>query len=162
MKDANSKVTGETIVAAGANHSGAGGSGDFWWGDNQDGSMTGSGSSNPMSSTTARLVTGVNGGAILSIADTHACASEGGSSVLCWGTQNSYALGTMPGSTFHTNTFPQASVVGVATGTNHTRAIVKTGGINTVRCWGENTMGQLGNAQNVPSFTETPVNLAPD
>jgi alpha-tubulin suppressor-like RCC1 family protein len=75
----------------------------------------------------------------------HTCAIRGNNDVICWGS-NSYgelgngAVAPFDGTVLVDNLAGDAKEI--ATGTNHSCALLTNG---TVRCWGANTYGQLGN-----------------
>ncbi len=88
----------------------------------------------------------------------HTCAIGFGGSARCWGTNFSGQLGDGT----HVNRNVPVAVVGlargvvaIATGSEHTCAVVKRG----VKCWGANFSGQLGNGSNVNS--NVPVDVTP-
>ena len=78
----------------------------------------------------------------------HSCQLGGGGSVRCWGASGYGQIGIGPvGTIANPAAFP-AEVPGVsgardvATSSNHTCALLNDG---TVKCWGWNTFGQIGN-----------------
>lgn len=97
-------------------------------------------------STTPLDVAGLSGVAALSTggAYTHACVLLSAGGVKCWGNNLSGKLGI--GSTVHQDT-PQdvfglsAGVTAITAGYHHTCALLSGG---AVKCWGENSDGQLG------------------
>ena len=78
----------------------------------------------------------------------HACAVAAGGTVKCWGLDNSGQAGDGgPADSFSMHTKPVAviglsGVTAVANGDSHSCALLKVG---TVKCWGLNDAGQLGN-----------------
>jgi alpha-tubulin suppressor-like RCC1 family protein len=86
----------------------------------------------------------------------HTCGISDEGNVLCWGRG---ALGRL-GDDAETNALVPTSVSGMtgatrlAAGSAHTCAVA--GASNTVYCWGDNSHGQLGNAD-VGAFSTTPV-----
>ena len=95
----------------------------------------------------AGTATSTPGAGSVATGEYHACALVAGGTVKCWGLDNSGQLGN-GGSTsdFSKQTKP-VSVIGlsgvaaVANGDNHSCALLKNG---TVKCWGLNDAGQLG------------------
>ncbi len=81
--------------------------------------------------------------------DHHSCQVMGDGTVRCWGLNDTFQLGVDNSST--SGTFRSTAVtvpgifgaVAVAAGSSHTCALLNIG---TVRCWGKNTIGQLGDA----------------
>jgi alpha-tubulin suppressor-like RCC1 family protein len=87
------------------------------------------------------------GGRIVSIAVGyfHACALTASGGVKCWGSNAYGQLGN--GTALHPEQHTAvdaaglSGVVGISAGDNHTCAVTRQGG---VKCWGENSAGQLG------------------
>lgn len=110
------------------------------WGDYPPGNDTGS-------SHGAVVVTGLEQSALqVSYGESHGCAISSGGRLRCWGQNGWGQLGNGSSSgVFRT----PVDVIGLANGTRavaaadvHTCAITAAG---SVRCWGENGLGQLGN-----------------
>jgi alpha-tubulin suppressor-like RCC1 family protein len=94
-------------------------------------------------------VAGITKATAVSVGEFHTCAVLSDGTVQCWG-QNAYGqLGN--GTTIYNSTTP-VTVAGITNATAldvgylHTCAVLSDG---TVKCWGENSHGQLGNG---PSF----------
>jgi len=112
------------------------------WGDNSFGQL-GDGSSGTQSSPVA--VVGLGSGVqAISAGGKHVCAVTTSGAVLCWGDNTDGQLGDGSSRTQST----PAEVVGldsgvraVAAGGEHTCAVTASG---AVKCWGDNTNGQLG------------------
>jgi alpha-tubulin suppressor-like RCC1 family protein len=105
------------------------------------------------------MVTGIGGGTIstFDVGVSHVCAVT--SAVYCWGNNDEGQLGhpaTLPSR--HTPAAiatPLPSVVGVALGVSHSCAWTS----DSVRCWGDNVNGQLGDGTTMDSDTPTVVGL---
>ncbi len=151
----NQTLMGQTSLSAGADHNATAGASIYWWGDNSNAVMTGDGGG-PASSSSALQLTLMLPQPLLSVADDHVCATDG-KKVVCWGSATSIALGAAVKGTplgFVTVPLPVGAIVGLATGTQHSCAIVVAGsGMSSkqVWCWGGNLDHQLGS--NIPSST---------
>ena len=127
------------------------------WGGNADGQLgldTTTSSLVPATVVGARVTIGARG---LTAGSSHTCAVRGDGTVACWGSNNRGQIGD--GTTGNGNVLnrlaptPVAGLNGVAAiaaGDRHTCALRVDG---TVRCWGGNDSGQLGDgtAQDRPS-----------
>jgi alpha-tubulin suppressor-like RCC1 family protein len=143
--DGRGLSAGITQVSTGANHSCAvtGGGGAACWGDNREGQL-GTEISTPRGAPTqvAGLTSGISR---LSAGYSHTCAVTTSGEVKCWGGNSEGQLGD--GTTNVNQRLPvavrglPAGVVSVSTGIWHTCALTGAGG---VKCWGNNTYGQLG------------------
>lgn len=95
-------------------------------------------------STRPVAVPGVSGALTLSAGAMHTCAVLGDRSVACWGDDGHGQLGGAKLATAQAAGAPVAELgrtISVAAGLAHTCALIEGGG---VRCWGDNSMGQLG------------------
>lgn len=131
--------------ACGVNSSGA----VLCWGFNLSGQL-GNGTN---TNTTAPVATnGLTSGVIQVTAGTiHSCALTASGSVLCWGYNGTGQLGI--GNNVDRNTPTLLTnlsfgVSAISAGWVHTCALLTSGG---VRCWGNNSFGQLGNGVNADS-----------
>jgi alpha-tubulin suppressor-like RCC1 family protein len=149
-------ITGVTGVSGGGAHTCAVLSNGTvrCWGDNQFGQL-GNGSTG--TSATPVSVVGINTAVAVSAGWRHTCALLGDGTIRCWG-QNQFAQlgnGTTTGSTTPVSVSGMSGAVAVTAGWwHHSCALLGDG---TVRCWGENTWGQLGNGTRTNS--STPVTL---
>ncbi|MGB2694126.1 MAG: flexitail domain-containing putative surface protein [Dehalococcoidia bacterium] len=117
-----------------------------------------------------RDVSGLTSGvAAFDLGDTHSCAVTTTGGVKCWGLNDTSQLGVVSGGTCGTippqvpcSTTPQdvaglSNVVAVTAGDSHTCALDDAGG---VKCWGDNSLGQLGDGQTCGTNTcTTPVDV---
>jgi len=139
-------LTGVQAVGAGYQHTCAllASGGVRCWGNNQHGELgmpTGGASGSALlAPATTDLLTGVSA---IAVGDEHACgivAADG--SVRCWGAVSFVDGGKLTG------------VKTIASGGAHSCAVTQTGGL---RCWGYNSMGQLGDGTTTDRFSsDTP------
>ena len=105
-------------------------------------------------------VTGISNAISVSAGNDHTCAVLSDGSVRCWGTAFSLGDG------ISTNSFPSghfktvevtgiSNAISVSAGGSHTCALLSDG---SIKCWGYNYDGQLGDASNTTRIT--PVNVA--
>ncbi|MBI5309769.1 MAG: OmpA family protein [Actinobacteria bacterium] len=93
----------------------------------------------------------------------HTCALLQDGSVVCWGSNQYGALGNSTNSgTTNSNTSPLSVSLGqaathIAAGYYHTCAVLADG---SMKCWGRNNSGQLGNTTNSGTSTANPTPLA--
>lgn len=89
---------------------------------------------------------GERAGAPVALGDEHTCAIQPGGRVECWGRNDRGQLGVAGGDRTLPTVVAASSgvdnVVALAAGANHTCALRADG---TVRCWGDDAFGQLGN-----------------
>ena len=118
------------------------------WGANDLGQL---GDGTTTDSSSAVPVAGLTGATAISAGVHHTCAVLGDGSVRCWGSNGNGRLGT--GSTGGIVTEPtrvggldDAVGIGIGAGGAHTCAVLEGG---TVRCWGANGSGQLGDGSTV-------------
>jgi alpha-tubulin suppressor-like RCC1 family protein len=122
------------------------------WGNNVSGQL---GNGTAVSSTTSVSVTGLADAVSLASGSYHTCALRASGGVSCWGSNGVGQLGNGTTSSGATST-PVAvegltdAVALVAGGSGHSCAL-QAGG--TVRCWGANGNGQLGDGTTVNSNT---------
>src|SRR6266850_984102 len=135
------------------------------WGLNDYGQL---GDGTLTTSATPVAVAGVTGVAAVSGGGFHTCARFPDGTLRCWGRNSEGQLGD-PGTTAYFSAAPVpvtgiTSAATVTSGGYHTCALLQDG---TVRCWGQNDYGQLGNgsaitkrpAPPVPSPTPIPVEV---
>ncbi len=103
-------------------------------------------------------VNGLTGAVAIAAGYGQACALLSNATMRCWGENREGQLGN--GTTANPGTAQPVAVSGitgataVATGAYHTCAVLGNG---TVRCWGRNDQGQLGNGTVTSSSTPVPV-----
>lgn len=123
------------------------------WGNNAFGQL-GDGSFTRSASPVA--VTGLAGAADVSAGGTHTCALISDGTVRCWGSSLRDQLGnsgipTGTGSLSPVEVTGLSGAASISAGENHTCALLDDG---SVRCWGDNSSGQLGSfwaASNMPT-----------
>jgi alpha-tubulin suppressor-like RCC1 family protein/PKD repeat protein len=134
-----------TAVAAGGRHTCAAlGDGTVQcWGRNFNGQL---GDGTTDNASTPRAVTGITTATAIAAGGAHTCALLADGTAQCWGNNGNGQLGSDTFSPFF-NPIPDAvdgisAVMAVTAGSSHTCALLADG---TVRCWGFNGFGQLGN-----------------
>jgi len=130
------------------------------WGYNVYGQL---GDGTDVNSTAPVSVANLTNVVSISLGYTHACAIITGGTVKCWGFNGNGQLGDGTtigeGPTGNNNKTP-TEVTGLtgaqslSLGTLHSCAVI-TGG--AVKCWGDNTLGELGNTTNISSSTPVAV-----
>src|SRR5437867_4270855 len=130
------------------------------WGLNDSGQL---GDGTTTNASTPVAVPGVGGAAAVSGGGFHTCARFPDGTLECWGRNDSGQLGDPATTSFNSVTPVRVtgitSAIAVAAGGFHTCALLADG---TVRCWGENDFGQLGNGTSDPTpGTPTTVNSTP-
>ena len=125
------------------------------WGLNDSGQL---GNGTTTSSSTPVAVAGITGAAAVTGGGYHTCARFPDGTLECWGRNDAGQLGD-PATTTDVSRVP-VRVTGISTATAvtaggfHTCALLQDG---TVRCWGQNTFGQLGNGTILNSFAPVAV-----
>ena len=146
-----SGITSAIAIATGGNHSCAvlSTGGVKCWGDNTAGQL-GNGTFVP--SPAPVTVTGISDAVAITAGFDHSCALIAGGALQCWGrglegqlgnggTTNSSTPVTVPGNI--------GRVVAISGGASHTCAVIEGG---TMKCWGRDANGQLGNTAIVGNF----------
>jgi alpha-tubulin suppressor-like RCC1 family protein len=113
------------------------------WGYNGFGAL-GNGSSNSQSSVPVSVI-GISTATALTLGEFHTCALLASGAVMCWGSNNFGQLGN--GSTTYYSSIPVrvtgiSTAIAITAGRGHNCAVLRSG---SVKCWGINTRGQLGN-----------------
>ncbi len=125
------------------------------WGDNIDGEL-GDGTGAP--SPTPVTVSGIDTAISISSGAYYSCALLSDNTIKCWGSNSAGQLGdgttTMRYSPVNVSSINNARVVDAGFGA-HTCAVLSGG---KVKCWGENSNGQLGDGTTVERHT--PVNVS--
>jgi alpha-tubulin suppressor-like RCC1 family protein len=132
--------------------------GIFCWGSNLNGQL---GNNDPGNNSSVPVaVTGITTAAGVDTGNNHSCAvltGAGGGGVQCWGSDGSGQIGdTLVGGSrpVPTSVSGMTTAVEVTTGQFFSCARLFSG---SVRCWGRNAEGQLGN--NTTTSSETPVTV---
>ncbi len=135
------------------------------WGSNEYGQLGNSTNSGTTNANNAPLDVATLGSGVVAIAvgNNHGCALTSVGEVKCWGRNNYGQLGSPTNSgTENPNDVPLGvatlggGVVAIAAGDQHSCALTGTG---TVKCWGVNRYGQLGNPTNSGELNPNPVPL---
>lgn len=160
-QDVTGLTTGVVAISAGTTHSCAllsTGAVKCWGSDNKGQLGT---SASFSDKTTPVSVDGLSSGVTaIAAGNQRTCAILTGGALKCWGENANGAVGD---NTLTDKDVPTAvtglssGVVGVSVGTDLTCAVMSTG---TVKCWGRNLTGQLGNGTTThPTTTPTDVSL---
>jgi alpha-tubulin suppressor-like RCC1 family protein len=151
--------TTATVVAAGGSHTCAvtSAGGAKCWGSNVQGQV-GDGTRDERS--TPVPVSGLASGVmVIAAGGIHTCALTSAGGVKCWGANGQGQVGdgtTTPRWTPVDVSGLTSGVAAITTGHDHTCALTNAGG---VKCWGDNTRGQLGDGTTFPLRT-TPVDVS--
>jgi alpha-tubulin suppressor-like RCC1 family protein len=138
--------SGISAVATGAEHTCAlsSGGGVKCWGSNQSGRL-GNGETSGFSTTPVNVMGLSSGVTAVAAGSQHTCALLSGGGVKCWGSGDSFQTGTgVAAASWPTPVDVvglSSGVAAVAAGGLHTCALMIGGG---AKCWGGNTLGQLG------------------
>jgi alpha-tubulin suppressor-like RCC1 family protein len=125
------------------------------WGQNFYGEL---GNGTKANSNTPVTVTGISSATAVANADLSTCALLASGAVKCWGYDGDGELGD--GTNAHDSTIPVtvtgiSTAVAIAGGSDHYCAVLRTG---SVKCWGQNAYGELGDGTNIP-LSDTPVRV---
>jgi alpha-tubulin suppressor-like RCC1 family protein len=154
-----SGISDATAISAGMLHTCALRSGGtvVCWGENANGQVGNSSASNWPNATTPAAVTGLSSISSIAAGGFHSCSLSSGGAVSCWGDNSSYQLGNGAGGPA-ASSFSPVSVTGLSSGVSsiasgelHSCAVLS----GSVKCWGDNTYGQLGN--NTTTSASSPV-----
>ena len=126
------------------------------WGDHSFGQI-GDGMTSFDIATPPTAVAGLSGVTAISAAGDHTCALRGDGTVLCWGVDDHGQIGD--GTIVELRAAPTsvkglAGAIAISAGNQFSCALLGDG---TVRCWGENDLGQLGNGSQSSIDVPTPV-----
>jgi hypothetical protein len=160
--DVSGLTSGVAAIAAGRNHSCAltKQGGVKCWGSNENGQL-GNGT-NTDSGTPVDVSTLSSGVTAIACGDYSSCAVTTGGAAKCWGMGSFGQLGN--GSSADSNvpvdvTGLTSGVTGISVGTQHACALTTGAFSGIVKCWGDNSDGQLGDgtktSRNVPGPTSS-------
>jgi alpha-tubulin suppressor-like RCC1 family protein len=141
-------LTGATALGTGYGHACAlRGDGTMrCWGENREGQL-GNGTTATPGTAEPVVVSGVTGAIAIATGAYHTCVLLSGGTVKCWGRNHQGQLGdgTLNSSStpvqVQTGAGPLTGVTAITAGGAHTCALLAD---STVRCWGDNMEGQLG------------------
>jgi len=159
---------GARVIAAGGYHTCAvtAAGGAKCWGDNSQGQL-GNGAEADKTAPSqviglSRDISAISAGSGLvgeseSFVSAHTCAVNTAGGVLCWGNNDDGELGA--GGAIDQNIPVEAAglsagISAIAAGGLHTCALTTAG---AVKCWGDNTQGQIGNGTTIDSLTPVDV-----
>jgi len=153
-------LTGVTAIGLGQNQSCAilSGGAVKCWGSNDYGQLGDSSTVNATARAAPVDVSGLSSGVTaVELGQVHTCALLSTGAVKCWGYNNSGELGD--GTSGNNRTYPVSvtdltGVTAIAAGNRHTCALLSNG---TVKCWGYNWKGELGDGST--TARTSPVNV---
>ena len=125
------------------------------WGSNASGQL---GNGTTTQSLTPVFVSGISTAIAVANGTYHSCAVLSNGTVKCWGMNSYGSLGN--GTTSSIGIHTPVSVLGISTaiavtaGSSHTCALLSDG---TMKCWGSNTYGELGDGTTSSTGIPTPV-----
>ena len=119
------------------------------WGDNSSGQLGNGQSGDEAHSPVPVEVLGVNDATQITTGSGHTCALRQTGTIKCWGSGGSGQLGDgQSGDEAHSPVAVEVlgitDATAITAGTFHTCALLQTG---TIKCWGSNRYGRLGNGQ---------------
>ncbi len=127
----------------------------YCWGDNSLGQL---GIGSTESSSQPKKVSSISGAVSITAGRYHTCTLLKTGDVKCWGEGNFGQLGNNRQDTAQTTPVAVQDLNGkaraITAGNNHTCALLTTG---TVKCWGANDLGQIGNGTRTLQLTPAPV-----
>jgi alpha-tubulin suppressor-like RCC1 family protein len=152
-------------LAAGKSHTCAllaGTAGIRCWGENEDGQV---GNDTTVDALSPVAITGPANTYAIEAGDAHTCLLAGtpgdntGDALSCWGRNDEGQIGTGTGDQLKPILVPGISPISVTLGGNHTCALLPAAANQrkSVRCWGKNDKGQLGDGTVVNKTTPTTV-----
>ncbi|MHB1847328.1 MAG: RCC1 domain-containing protein [Deltaproteobacteria bacterium] len=113
-----------------------------------------------VNASTPGWVLGLSNVQAVSVGGAYACAVEDGGA-LCWGANDHGQLGDGTGATSNIPVLvaigTQFTALAVAAGSDYACAVVEGSGTGGVQCWGDDSVGQLGNADGGASGTPVAV-----
>jgi alpha-tubulin suppressor-like RCC1 family protein len=169
-------LAGVTAVAAGYGHTCAllASGGVKCWGDNTSGQL-GDGRACGTTCHSPVDVSAITAATAIATGGQHTCALSSSGGVKCWGDNEHGQLGNgdSPNDTFtpvdvcaeascapicipETTCGPLSSVDAIRLGANHSCAVMRGG---QLKCWGDNSAGQVGDSQGCGAACDTPVDV---
>lgn len=157
-----SGLTGAVSISAGNSHTCAvlSGGSVVCWGNNAFGQL---GDGSFAHSASPVTVSGLAGATAVSAGGTHTCALVSGGEARCWRSSIRDQLGnagipTGSGSRSPVEVTGLSGAVSLSAGENHTCVLLDSG---AVRCWGDNSSGQLGSFWAAPNLPTSSTPLSP-
>ncbi|MDO8704147.1 MAG: Ig-like domain-containing protein [Sulfuricaulis sp.] len=123
------------------------------WGANYNGLLGNGISGRGTDSTIPVTVSGISTAVAVSAGGEHSCAVLADGTVRCWGSNAQVQLGIGYATSYSSTPVAVGGIntaASVTTGISYTCSVLRDG---TVRCWGDNFYGQLGNGTSINSST---------